>query len=284
MLGQAYPLFAAPPLLRAFSVEDCCTHDLSLRYTPQQLSSRDIKAFYDNVLSSPNRCTPIVLISPREYDQVLLNPDSLAMRLFGLAAVYRLADDDAAQALRDLTPAACYAGAIRLYWPFQEGAVNHPFWLSRKIDELGPMAIEVELFQRIAQASRGYIQTPDTLRSLERQRGQDQSHERRAYRQENESYFKEIADLDEKVRSLEAHNARLQEEVYDQREQIDDLARERDRLEGRCSYFELQNSQLEQELAAVRAALPAPNECGAVLWLSPQATKKYHDAEPKLKR
>ncbi len=92
----------------------------ALRKTPRQLQKEGIPAFVENVLCSPKRTIPVVLISPDAWTgRPSVDPDEIQRDLAGFAEIAVLTDKFAAFALTDEVGKglACYDGAVRVYWP-----------------------------------------------------------------------------------------------------------------------------------------------------------------------
>ena len=86
-----------------------------------RLQEDDVPRFTRDLLLSPNRRLPIVMVSREiETDLTALQAPILAQDLLGLAIVTELADVDAGYELtRNLggKHLSCYNGAVRVYWP-----------------------------------------------------------------------------------------------------------------------------------------------------------------------
>lgn len=270
-----YPLTKAPRLLDIFVGEECFTSDLALPYSLQQITQDEVPLFFSTVLQNSNRCTPVVLISPDQNGQVRINGEYLARKLFGLAIVYQFVDDAAAQVFKKLTDQACYAGAVRLYWPLENPATNAPFWHAKAIDNLGSDQLARDIFQRIAQTSPQYRGESAVLRELVRQR----TEEERAYRQRIETdnvdwqsmlseEVQKNASLQEQKMELEAHIAKLNNELETTRENLRSAYVSTSVPQGIS--VEAMNDSLALEVA----------EDHPKLWLSQSAWKQYRDASP----
>lgn len=87
---------------------------------PATLARDDVHDFVRDILKSPERRLPVVVVSPdRETGAPLAEPGPMSERLMGFAEVFVLADRWAAYSLIDEVgkPFACYNGAVRVYWP-----------------------------------------------------------------------------------------------------------------------------------------------------------------------
>lgn len=107
------------------------------------------------MLMSPDRRIPIVLLSgTNRGDQAT----ELVARLNGAALVATI-DGDASWALSDSLGASlgCYAGAVRVYPPFEHGAppAQSPIWVSRRIAQSGWSSVATEVVATVLTASQG---------------------------------------------------------------------------------------------------------------------------------
>lgn len=107
------------------------------------------------MLTSPDRQVPIVLLSGTNRDD---QATELVARLNGAALVATI-DGDASWALSDSLGASlgCYAGAVRVYPPFDRGAppAQSPIWVSRRIAQSGWSSVATEVVATVLTAGQG---------------------------------------------------------------------------------------------------------------------------------
>jgi len=170
--GGIYPLARAPRLLDALATEGCVSLDLALPFSLTCLHDYDIQWFCLDVLENPDRCIPLVIVSPTEEENFLINAELLARRLFGLALVFQLEDAIAVQILKEYlgSPLACYDGAIRVYWPnfhLSDRHTLHNYWTAARQRGFSETMLHQSIFQLVAQSSLRYHELPSQLRALE---------------------------------------------------------------------------------------------------------------------
>ncbi len=85
----------------------------------RRVSARFVAGMADDLLLSPTRTLPLVMLAPMPDDQPLVNPDVLQEAVFGLAHVVELVGKDATFELtrRVGKEWSCFHGAVRIYWP-----------------------------------------------------------------------------------------------------------------------------------------------------------------------
>ncbi len=220
-----------PRLLKALALAGGQSEDLAIPFSPQQLTLEDLQPFYEDVLSNPKRCTPVILAAP--YTDGSGDPvdvEGLARRIFGLAHVYKFADDEAASEfkLRFGRAVACYDGGVRLYLSSQGLTETHPYWLGRRDP---PQDIEQQLIQRVAKASAQSFERPEAMAILHRRRRQEERQNRdweqqkllhtetesAEWQQLLEEAFADNRDLIQERDHLQELNQRLQHENDDLR-------------------------------------------------------------------
>jgi hypothetical protein len=88
---------------------------------PTNLSAPAVEDFAEEMVLAPERTLPLVAVSVDDYKgETLVDPETLARRLAGLARVFVLEDRSASLALTRALGSkelGCYLGAVRLYLP-----------------------------------------------------------------------------------------------------------------------------------------------------------------------
>lgn len=106
------------------------------------------------MLKSPDRQVPIVLLSGSRRDD---EATELVARLHGAALVTTI-DGDASWALSERLGASlgCYAGAVRVYPPFEHGtpAAPSPIWVSRRIAQSGWPSVAADVVATVLTTSQ----------------------------------------------------------------------------------------------------------------------------------
>ncbi len=172
-------------------VRDLLSYDLPWTYGAFPLSKGAVRFrgneggdAFASLLTEPTRTLPVVAVTG--YEGLLLHPgiaDDLSRDLAALAVV-ALLDGHAAWRLTQVLGAesSCYNGAIRLYWPRFDPALDrqgHPVWTARRLlDNVADTAgaakrIRNVLRRQILAASAFAIREPavfDKIRSAERSR------------------------------------------------------------------------------------------------------------------
>jgi hypothetical protein len=118
--------------------EQYSINGLPIGITPQFVGDSEISDFAENLLCSPDRAIPLLLISPNVDGSLSVEPNEVADKLSGLCIVVVLRSLSATFALtsmvgRDLS---CFNGAIRLYWPGLSSKSNpwqHPVYFSGSV-------------------------------------------------------------------------------------------------------------------------------------------------------
>jgi hypothetical protein len=141
-----------------------------------KLSKSRAAAFLDFVKAPmPERCLPIILVTPRHADgeYALQHIRELAVQVRGLAHVVVLANetkwypDDL-----PLSPAT-YNGAVRLYMPgYEEGqnASTHRLWMPDRINDLGEPRVIQEIVRLVHERNALQLLESETIRHLEEMR------------------------------------------------------------------------------------------------------------------
>jgi hypothetical protein len=199
---------------------------------PIRVSVSDVVGLVD-LLLSPERRLPVVVISRREDGDTFLDPDRIADRLLGLAHV-AVVDAQATFVLterlgRDLT---CHSGAVRVYWPglrLTDGPIKHRLFLGAALTFLGADGLENELFSILGHAAGYAIGEPALRRELIRLRRHQQSQ----------------GDLAERIAATKASIA--QSDGMVPREEFEEFSREFDEMSARVDQLEREAADLEAQ-------------------------------------
>ncbi|MBI5162595.1 MAG: hypothetical protein HY985_01685 [Magnetospirillum sp.] len=95
-----------------------------------------------NLLTSPQRHIPLVLITSRNADgQFIVNKEQIAEKLAGMAYVVHASSAEVTYAVRDVigNEMNAYDGALRLYWPGfkdSDSPYRHPLWVRGRSEEI----------------------------------------------------------------------------------------------------------------------------------------------------
>lgn len=143
----------------------------------QVIEAKRMESWVQDVLLSPKRSLPVVLISPDVWTgRPSLDPGSVQKSLDGLAEVVELRDKFAAFALTDEVGSrwTCFDGAVRVYWPgfaLSDSPEVHPLYLAsilrRRREEGRPW--EIEFGQRLAEVSALRMSQSDLLHRVRKQ-------------------------------------------------------------------------------------------------------------------
>ena len=101
------------------------------RFRPQE---KHVESIAKAILGRYNNVLPIVYLSRDKDDNILVNPERLSIRLYGLAHVVIEPSRDFSFKLKDLTNSInAFNGAVGLYWPNNSARF---FWLSDSLKEI----------------------------------------------------------------------------------------------------------------------------------------------------
>lgn len=154
----------------------CILGERRLLTKPMLLGAEDVHSYVQDVLASPGRRMPIVVVSPQESTTgYLISADQVADLVVGLAEVAVLKDKWAAYSLRDEVSRiwSCYNGATRIYWPGFRTARDpmfHPIYLPEDLVRMGRSrkGAENSVFYRLASISVvRIIEGPVTKRAMD---------------------------------------------------------------------------------------------------------------------
>ena len=210
-------------------------------------SGRDGGGDLANAIWDVSRGLPIVVISER-YGSTL-HPDlsrNIAYDLAGLANVVEI-DRDASWTLSQAKGSvwSCYAGAIRLYWPFRSSTnlpYTHRFWtyyglLRGGVSSAAAAARIREEVRRIVFEQSAFQTAPPLITGIRKQYVADQRKQARDadgylelaedYERENMSLRRELDERDDIIRKLNDHIQDQSEELNDQ---IDTLKEQKRQL------------------------------------------------------
>ena len=273
--------FEEMPELLTFAPKYTCHDEDGLLAGKTYLVSEDRVASFADFIKSPERQSPIILISrPSSNAEYLLTEiGAMARKVQGLAHVIKLADDRTAQRLRSLLPRhSCYNGAVRIFWPgfrTEDDPALHPFWHRNKLKTTEEeFEARRDIFARIADESpRIFSKSPD-IGYLER-------------RQSEEKHEKRLAQLKERLREQERSAFEVQRDARQRETDWEELFTAYEVLEGERESLRQRNHELEHENRRLRWQLTGdwPSEqqlgtddeqavAGAVL-LSRKARKRY---------
>lgn len=116
-----------PALVRKFR---CAIGGRELFCVPRVIDAMSVPAFVDNDLFSEVRSIPIVMVAPTVGSHgPLVNPETIADMVAGLAETWVIKDEETSFALSDHLPPkfSTYNGAVRIYWPRMK-RTDSPFW------------------------------------------------------------------------------------------------------------------------------------------------------------
>ncbi|HEX7051392.1 MAG TPA: hypothetical protein VF188_14390 [Longimicrobiales bacterium] len=131
--------------------------DIELSVAPWDLETQDVDDFV-RLLTDENRRLPVVLCSPLNYSgRFPAAPESIAADLAGIAHVFVMRSKFPGLRMDELIGRefACYAGAVRVYWPglaVGGDPRRHRFWTPDAIREMDGR-FPAMLLQHIAAAS-----------------------------------------------------------------------------------------------------------------------------------
>lgn len=196
-----------------------------------------------NAIWDSERTLPVVVIS--EHDQFPLHPDlarNLAYDLVGMATIVEI-DAEASWLLTEIKGRewSCYAGAIRVYWPFERGnesPFSHQLWTQSKL--LSGSVDTVQAADRI----RAQIRRMIFSRSAFRGEPNLIARIRAEYRAAQVQRATEATEFEELARAYEEDVAKLNRRADEQAEEILRLQIENDDLKA-------QVTQLNQAMAWV---------------------------------
>lgn len=126
-----------PTLISAFGAYE----QYPLLSTPMRVSSADVSLLED-LLTSPKRHIPLVLITPMNSDGTFtVNKDRVAKKLAGMAYVVYAESPEVTYAVKEVigNEMNAYNGAVRLYWPGfkdSDSPFRHPLWLRDRAEEI----------------------------------------------------------------------------------------------------------------------------------------------------
>lgn len=188
--------------------------------------------FWD-LLSSRERCLPVVVVSERRGGDFAVDCDALQLDLLGLARVASCPDRAAWELGWYSWRLLCYDGQVRIYAPRPgpaDGDLRHRSWSYDEVSELGYQEFLQLLRDECAQRIH-YPEGRDALRVFSRVRGRARDRIRMVLSEENSRVWDE---WDEEVRANEAEIRRLRDRV--QQMEVDN-----GRLERQVKDLDLQN-------------------------------------------
>ena len=134
-LPKSVPIGRPRVVRELLANEQCSINGLAIGIAPQFVGDSEMSEFAENLLCSPERAIPPLLISPDVDGSLSVEPKEVADKLAGLCIVVVLKRPSATFALTSLVgrELSCFNGAIRLYWPGLSPKSNpwqHPLYLS----------------------------------------------------------------------------------------------------------------------------------------------------------
>lgn len=112
---------------------------------------------YVAFLRDHGRKLPVVTMSTNANGRPFLNERHLADKLMGLAHVAWIGQDASYRVSEMIgSDLSCYRGAVRIYWPrfsLQDDKQYHTLYTARRLDFLGKVGLQDELFTRLGQLS-----------------------------------------------------------------------------------------------------------------------------------
>lgn len=198
----------------------CTCGDMELSLQPREVGVAQVEDFVTNVLCSPTRRLPIVLVSRTvSLENPLIDPNRVSDSLAAIAGTYCLADKWAGFSLRDSIGKiySCYNGAVRVYWPGFDPALSpfSPIFLPERVVQAGNRLTE-DLFRQFAGISafryvRGPV-TTDAIEHLQRERAKETERLKAAAKESGD--WSELLDLaSQENEELRKDKRRLTEEV-----------------------------------------------------------------------
>ena len=180
------------------------------------------------ILSSQERCLPVVVVSERRDGGMAVDCDALQLDLLGLGRVACCSDLAAWELGWHSWSLLCYDGQVRIYAPNLgqgDGDLRHRLWSFDEVSELGYQ----EFLQLLRDECTQRIYYPggrDALRVFSRARGRAREQIRRSLSLENRRVWDEwseevtaneaeIKRLRDRVQSVEGVNSRLEKQVGD---------------------------------------------------------------------
>ena len=132
--GQAQPAF-----LRSLRREDLNPLWLGSPLGCHLLRDGEVCDLADNMLASPERSTPLVILAPNEDGGYVVEPNDLAWDLLGRAKLYVLQNHQQSFLLSDSVGdrrMSCYWGAARAYlpgWSRHDDPYDHPLLVGERL-------------------------------------------------------------------------------------------------------------------------------------------------------
>lgn len=146
---------ARPDLLDALRAAVSLTAD-GAPPQPEFLAVERMEWFVSEILLGDHRQHPVAILAPREAGGYLVDPESLAVELFGLAPLYVMESHACTFRLTDAVGdrrLSAYWGALRVYRPeFSCADRSEDHWLLMR-DRIGDPIERAALLGRIAQAA-----------------------------------------------------------------------------------------------------------------------------------
>ena len=221
----------------------CSTLGTDLSDQAQHVRIEDVDPLWE-LLSSGERCLPIVIVSEKRSGGMPLEVDLLQSHLLGLAEVVCCPDDVAWKLGWHSWRLLCYDGQVRVYAPrltVYDDELRHRSWTSQDMANLDYH----EFLQSVRDECSQKIHYPagrDALRVFSRVRGRVRDRNRAQLSRENRQVYDEWAEEvsakeDEIKRWQEAHR-RLDEDNQQLRIKIEQLISSTRALERRLHFSE----------------------------------------------
>ena len=232
-LAPAHLTLRRPGIVpQLFEEHQCRAGGIDLSSSAMTVGVTDVDAFAVDVLRSPNRTLPVIVVSaPSGREHPYVHPDRAADELAGLAHVFTLGGFMAWERLRENVGPGNFVppGGIRIYWPGfgQPGdTVRHRYWLRRHILATQEPFARV-LFHMLSRMSVVRVPRDNTIRALQSEALQARAERARSADEQSELVEAleellaeregELADTQSQVQALEEVNAELEEDLERQR-------------------------------------------------------------------
>jgi hypothetical protein len=140
------PLGSPGVIRRLCTAHTVLVGEMRLRAEPYAVDIRNAEEFL-TLLESPLRRLPIIFVAPYASSQPnLVDSESLAQRIAGVAIVVRATDGDVTWKIADRLgrTLSCFDGGVRIYWPrfrTSDRPRFHPLFLGTRIDLQGPETV-----------------------------------------------------------------------------------------------------------------------------------------------
>lgn len=272
-----------PPIVRTLLREQRVIADgRQLLDEPWMIDEAGVARDLLPLLLNPNRTLPLVVVTtPMDDDEPLVDDSKMAGLLGGIAHVARLSGKGATFALTDAVgkPRAAYDGAVRLYWPgFSKDAdvLRHPLFQRRDIQEMqrNRMSVAEHLLQQIGAAAALHRVETWFDRDYDLIDARARKKQRRALREG----FRDRGTPDEILRLIDDYEAANDEFAVENERLMGEVEAARTRIMELEDELERKHLELKRRTQAARAGGPtsvyeavslAREDCSHVIFLQP---------------